>query len=102
MGLAKRIIPCLDVTAGRVVKGTNFVDLRDAGDPVEIARRYDEAIAVYHDTAAFSSCNSVTGPFPGFPKLRTHRGAPANPPGQPAYRGAIRHIQSAEGLIEHQ
>ena len=42
MGLAKRIIPCLDVTAGRVVKGTNFVDLRDAGDPVEIARRYDD------------------------------------------------------------
>lgn len=41
MPLAKRIIPCLDVTAGRVVKGTNFVDLRDAGDPVEIARRYD-------------------------------------------------------------
>ena len=42
MPLAKRIIPCLDVTAGRVVKGVNFVDLRDAGDPVEIARRYDE------------------------------------------------------------
>ena len=42
MALAKRIIPCLDVTAGRVVKGTNFVDLRDAGDPVEIARRYDQ------------------------------------------------------------
>jgi len=42
LGLAKRIIPCLDVTAGRVVKGTNFVDLRDAGDPVEIARRYDD------------------------------------------------------------
>ncbi|MFA5171003.1 MAG: imidazole glycerol phosphate synthase subunit HisF [Sulfuriferula sp.] len=41
MGLAKRIIPCLDVNAGRVVKGVNFVDLRDAGDPVEIARRYD-------------------------------------------------------------
>ena len=40
--LAKRIIPCLDVTGGRVVKGTNFVNLRDAGDPVEIARRYDE------------------------------------------------------------
>jgi len=39
--LAKRIIPCLDVTAGRVVKGINFVSLRDAGDPVEIARRYD-------------------------------------------------------------
>lgn len=42
MGLAKRIIPCLDVTNGRVVKGVNFVELRDAGDPVEIARRYDE------------------------------------------------------------
>ena len=41
MTLAKRIIPCLDVTAGRVVKGINFVELRDAGDPVEIARRYD-------------------------------------------------------------
>ncbi len=40
--LAKRIIPCLDVTAGRVVKGINFLELRDAGDPVEIARRYDE------------------------------------------------------------
>ena len=40
--LAKRIIPCLDVTNGRVVKGVNFVELRDAGDPVEIARRYDE------------------------------------------------------------
>jgi cyclase len=39
--LARRIIPCLDVTAGRVVKGVNFVELRDAGDPVEIARRYD-------------------------------------------------------------
>jgi len=40
--LAKRIIPCLDVDAGRVVKGVNFVGLRDAGDPVEIARRYDD------------------------------------------------------------
>ncbi len=42
MGLAKRIIPCLDVDAGRVVKGIQFVDIRDAGDPVEVARRYDE------------------------------------------------------------
>ncbi len=42
MGLAKRIIPCMDVDAGRVVKGVQFVDIRDAGDPVEIARRYDE------------------------------------------------------------
>lgn len=42
MALAKRIIPCLDVDAGRVVKGVQFVDIRDAGDPVEVARRYDE------------------------------------------------------------
>lgn len=40
--LAKRIIPCLDVDAGRVVKGVQFIDIRDAGDPVEVARRYDE------------------------------------------------------------
>ena len=40
--LAKRIIPCLDVTDGRVVKGINFLELRDAGDPVEIAKRYDD------------------------------------------------------------
>jgi len=42
MGLAKRIIPCIDIAEGRVVKGVNFVNLRDAGDPVEVARRYDE------------------------------------------------------------
>ena len=42
MGLAKRIIPCLDVDNGRVVKGVRFVEIRDAGDPVEIARRYDQ------------------------------------------------------------
>jgi cyclase len=42
MGLAKRIIPCLDVDKGRVVKGVKFVGIRDAGDPVEIAKRYDE------------------------------------------------------------
>ena len=42
MSLAKRIIPCLDVDKGRVVKGVQFVDIRDAGDPVEIARRYNE------------------------------------------------------------
>src|SRR5210317_152737 len=42
MALAKRMIPCLDVDCGRVVKGVNFVDIRDAGDPVEVARRYNE------------------------------------------------------------
>jgi len=41
MGLAKRVIPCLDVDNGRVVKGVNFVDIRDAGDPVEVAARYN-------------------------------------------------------------
>ena len=42
MGLAKRIIPCLDVDNGRVVKGVKFLDIRDAGDPVEIAKRYND------------------------------------------------------------
>ncbi|MDR1163267.1 MAG: imidazole glycerol phosphate synthase subunit HisF [Candidatus Accumulibacter sp.] len=62
MGLAKRIIPCLDVTAGRVVKGTNFVNLRDAGDPVEIARRYDEQGAdelVFLDITASSDQRDI-------------------------------------------
>src|SRR3974377_2115869 len=40
--LAKRVIPCLDVNRGRVVKGTNFLNLRDAGDPVEVAARYEQ------------------------------------------------------------
>jgi cyclase len=55
--LAKRIIPCLDVTNGRVVKGTNFVNLRDAGDPVELAKVYDQAGAdelVFLDITASS------------------------------------------------
>ena len=60
--LAKRIIPCLDVTAGRVVKGTNFVDLRDAGDPVEIAAAYDKAGAdelVFLDITASSDARNT-------------------------------------------
>ena len=58
----KRIIPCLDVNAGRVVKGVNFVDLKDAGDPVEIAKAYDKAGAdelVFLDITA-SSDNRAT------------------------------------------
>ena len=66
--LAKRIIPCLDVTAGRVVKGTNFVDLRDAGDPVEIARRYDEQgadeVTFLDITASISGKSSCTSSRP--------------------------------------
>src|SRR5213592_507495 len=61
--LAKRIIPCLDVTAGRVVKGINFTELRDAGDPVELARRYDEQGAdelTFLDISASSSGRETT------------------------------------------
>src|SRR5258707_2304227 len=60
--LAKRIIPCLDVTGGRVVKGVNFLNLRDAGDPVELAARYDEQGAdeiVFYDITASSSARET-------------------------------------------
>ena len=58
----KRIIPCLDVHAGRVVKGVNFVDLKDAGDPVEIAKAYDKAGAdelVFLDITASSDARET-------------------------------------------
>lgn len=58
----KRIIPCLDVTGGRVVKGVNFVNLRDAGDPVEVAKAYDEAGAdelVFLDITASSDARNI-------------------------------------------
>ncbi len=61
--LTHRIIPCLDVKAGRVVKGVNFVDLRDAGDPVEIARGYDRAGAdelVFLDITASHEQREIT------------------------------------------
>jgi cyclase len=60
--LAKRIIPCLDVTAGRVVKGVNFVNLRDAGDPVELADRYNQQGAdelVFLDITASSDARAI-------------------------------------------
>ena len=63
MTLAIRVIPCLDVDQGRVVKGVNFTDLRDAGDPVELARKYDEAGAdelVFLDITASSSNRETT------------------------------------------
>ena len=59
----KRIIPCLDVNNGRVVKGTNFVNLRDAGDPVEVAMQYDKAGAdelVFLDITASSDRRNTT------------------------------------------
>ena len=58
----KRIIPCLDVTGGRVVKGINFVNLRDAGDPVEVAKAYDKAGAdelVFLDITASSDARNI-------------------------------------------
>ena len=63
MGVAVRVIPCLDVDAGRVVKGVNFVDLRDAGDPVEMARLYDAEGAdelTFLDVSASSSERETT------------------------------------------
>jgi len=63
MSLAIRVIPCLDVDEGRVVKGVNFTDLKDAGDPVELARKYDEAGAdelVFLDITASSSNRETT------------------------------------------
>ena len=64
MGLLVRIIPCLDVDAGRVVKGTNFKDLRDAGDPVELAALYDregaDEIVFYDITASHEQRNTAT------------------------------------------
>jgi len=60
--LARRIIPCLDVNAGRVVKGVNFINLRDAGDPVELAARYNEQGAdelVFLDITASSDCRET-------------------------------------------
>src|SRR5271170_3132339 len=60
--LTKRIIPCLDVKDGRVVKGVNFVNLRDAGDPVEVARRYEEQGAdelVFLDISASHEGRSI-------------------------------------------
>ena len=62
MGLAKRIIPCLDVDAGRVVKGIQFVDIRDAGDPVEVAKRYDQQQAdelIFLDITASSDARRI-------------------------------------------
>ncbi|MEZ0493007.1 imidazole glycerol phosphate synthase subunit HisF [Kineococcus sp. TBRC 1896] len=63
MSVAVRVIPCLDVDAGRVVKGVNFTDLRDAGDPVELARRYDEQGAdelTFLDVTASSGSRETT------------------------------------------
>ena len=65
MALAKRIIPCLDVDAGRVVKGVRFVDIKDAGDPVEVARRYDaqgaDEIALLDITASSDHRDTLLG-----------------------------------------
>ena len=61
--LSKRIIPCLDVKDGRVVKGVNFVNLRDAGDPVEIARKYSDAGAdeIYYLKDIIADAGGIEG-----------------------------------------
>ena len=59
--LAKRIIPCLDVTGGRVVKGVNFVELRDADDPDEIAARYNEQ--GYDELTIYELTSNIDGPY---------------------------------------
>ena len=68
MSVAKRIIPCLDVDKGRVVKGINFVDIVDAGDPVEIAKKYDregaDEITFLDITASHEGCLLYTSPSP--------------------------------------
>ena len=78
MSLAVRVIPCLDVAAGRVVKGVNFVDLRDAGDPVEIARRYDAEGAdelAFLDIRASSTGSPMSRRFSKFTPLTTRPAA---------------------------
>ncbi len=80
MSLAKRIIPCLDVDAGRVVKGVRFVDIRDAGDPVEIARRYD--LALTYTYPPFSSSSLL---YPS-PLLSPSPLPPPFPPSPPRYK----------------
>ena len=71
--LAKRIIPCLDVTGGRVVKGVNFVNLRDAGDPVELADRYNREGAdelVFLDITASSDAREIMADVVAAPRAR--------------------------------
>ena len=67
MSLAKRIIPCLDVRDGRVVKGIKFVDIKDAGDPVEVAKRYDnegaDEITFLDITASHEGRNTIRSLF---------------------------------------
>ncbi len=69
--LAKRIIPCLDVTAGRVVKGINFVNLRDAGDPVELADRYNQQGARTNSSSSISRLRAM--PATSWPTLWRER-----------------------------
>ena len=64
MSLAKRIIPCLDVRDGRVVKGVKFVDIKDAGDPVEVAKRYDREGADEITFLDITACLLYTSPSP--------------------------------------
>ena len=69
MGVAVRVIPCLDVAEGRVVKGVNFTGLRDAGDPVELAKRYDAQGA--DEPAYEAQALEVLLPVGGLPRIES-------------------------------
>ena len=84
---AKRIIPCLDVKDGRVVKGINFINLRDAGDPVEVASRYEREGAdelVFYDITASPDGRELIGRSPPPSAYRTTRNPPPSSPPPPA------------------
>ena len=90
--LAKRIIPCLDVTDGRVVKGTNFVNLRDAGDPVECARAYDAQQAdelVFLDITASSDGRATMVDVVRLPDAGVREWRERVPPAQAKTRFAV-------------
>ena len=94
-GLAVRVIPCLDVTKGRVVKGTNFQDLRDAGDPVELARRYCDEGAdelVFLDITATSDRRQTAA------ELASRVAAAVNIPF--TIGGGVRNVADARTLLD--
>src|SRR3954453_2669853 len=91
----KRIIPCLDVDNGRVVKGTNFVDLRDAGDPVELAERYDEEGA---DEVVFLDITATSDDRDRIVELA--RRAPDNVFTPFTIGGGIRSVEDAQAVLD--
>jgi cyclase len=91
----KRVIPCLDVDAGRVVKGTNFVDLRDAGDPVELAARYDAEGA---DEVVFLDITATSGKRDTIVELARRTADDVFVPF--TIGGGIRSVEDAQGVLD--